>query len=80
MRIAAVLFVGVGLTGCSGPSSEQRCYEANRAVAESLQKAAESRGGVNSEWVNALLAAREWKEAECSSLIEKARRFFSGAK
>ena len=80
MRAAAFLFVGIGPTGCSGPSAEQRCYEANRAVAESLQKAAESRGGVNSEWINALLAAREWKEAECASLKDRFSKLFNKLK
>jgi hypothetical protein len=80
VRATLLLVLGFGLVGCAGSSTEQRCFEAQKAVAESLEKAAESRGGVNSEWVTAMLAAREWKEAECASFKDKVLHFLNKLK
>jgi hypothetical protein len=34
MKLLLIFLLAIGLVGCHGSSSEQLCYEANKAVAE----------------------------------------------
>jgi hypothetical protein len=83
MKLLLIFLLSIGLIGCHGTSSEQLCYEANRAVAESVQKRSETRGHVSDEWFNAYMAARSWRESECTSLtdwlLQKLKIIFSAS-
>jgi hypothetical protein len=84
MRFPLLLFFLLGLSGCVGTTAEQRCYEASKAVAEAIQRTAGAQGFVAQEWSATVIAARQWKDAECTSntdwLLTKFRNLFQSQK